>query len=155
MAHQRTEIRAKIADVLSKRVRFTDKVFPNRKTDLFPEELPLVVVHTPDEDVEVFAAAPRILLRRLTVVVEAAARGDELDDRLDAHAAEIERALAPEERLGGLTRDLVLVKAETEIDPGGDMLMGSVRLTYQAIYLTDETVPQVMEAFKEAHVHIV
>ena len=155
MSHKRPEIRAYIADILKKRIQFSNTVFTNRKTNLFPEELPAVFLHTPSEDVEVFAAAPRILLRHLTVVVEVAARGDDLDDRLDAHASAIEKALAPEERLGGLTRDLVLTKTETDLDVSGDALLGSVRLTYVATYLTDEMFAAPLEAFKHAFVRLV
>ena len=155
MSHKRIEIRAVIADVLRRKLSFTTKVHSNRVTNIATDELPAVVVSTPEEEVHVFSAAPRLYLRKLTVVVEAAASGESLDNHLDAHAVEIEEALAAEERLGGLTRELILVKSETVLDQSSDRPLGSVRLTYLATYITDETFPQPMEAFRVAHVRLV
>lgn len=78
------------------------------------------------------------LQRKLMVSVEGmAGGGDDLDDRLDDFAAQVEAQIDADPALRGLLQEpLVLASTTSEITARGHQQMGAFRLDYECAYLT-------------------
>ncbi|GAB5376476.1 MAG: hypothetical protein AcusKO_29380 [Acuticoccus sp.] len=71
------------------------------------------------------------LIRTIELLIEAwAAGGDELEDVLDAIAAEVEVAIDQDDTLGALATDTVLQSTEKAVDVSGDRRVGRLVMTF-------------------------
>lgn len=83
-----------------------------------------------------------LLSRTLVVSIEGAAGGgDDLDDHLDAMAAQIEAAIDADPTLGSLLHDeMVLTATASEISARGNQQVGAFRMDYECVYLSERGV---------------
>lgn len=86
----------------------------------------------------------RTLQRELTLAVEgvtAEAGADAGDALLNRIALEVEQALAGEPTLGGLAKDLYLVRSDPNARAEGEHRTGRIRLEFIVVYLTAADAP--------------
>lgn len=132
MTHRRTRIRHAVAALLAPAAPVT----VNRDDPLQAGELPCITLFAADESVQEITNARR-QLRSLDLTVDGYVRaGAELDDRLDALAADIEARIAAGQKLGGLADKAVLVRTVTDKLASGEIRAGVVRLTFALTYQT-------------------
>lgn len=99
--------------------------------------LPCLLVSTGDERVEAIGiSGPALLDRQLDVEVKGyAIAADNLDDTLDAIAAEVEAVLG-NTQLGGLVKSITLSGIDTDFDESLQQPAGVIALRFSANYLT-------------------
>ena len=150
-ALRRKAIRKAIAAILKNKTDAKEKVFSNQTTPSWVEDLPVILVYTRSEDVEVFNEAPREWKRVTNFVVEVIAVGPEepnqedvssgnckfLSDILDDIAHQVECELSRDDTLGGNADDINLSSTEFAFEGEGSQPLGSVRLIYAVTYYTD------------------
>jgi len=147
MPHQREVIRKKIRDLIVAGATVAgSRVYPSRVLPLRGLELPAIAVYTLDETVagESLATAPRELTRDLSVVIEAWVKAgavtdpkvEQVDDRMDALAEQIENIMHGDPYLGGEAGESILTGTETEIVEEGDRTLGLLLLSYRVTYRT-------------------
>jgi hypothetical protein len=118
------------------------RVYANRVRPVFQTELPLILVQTKTESVELFAeSGPREYKRVLQVDVVILAEADEsCDDVLDLLGAQVEAALNERHTLDAdgedLCEDVILRGADMGIEKEGNNLLGALRLNYEVPYYT-------------------
>ena len=143
MAHQRKLIRDAIVARLVGNTDAGDRVYSNRATAL--RVLPAILVYTQDESSRVFDEGPRTLERTARISIEIAVQftdEEQLDDRLDAIADQIETLMHADEQLRDgegvpLCSDAVLTGTEMQVVDDGRQPIGAARLTYEVRYYTD------------------
>lgn len=142
MPHVRQQIREAAIAILTGLTITGANVFASRKRPLGDSKLPCLLVFTDDESVSVTSIhAPSVLDRRLQLRVVGLARDTtDLDDTLDAIAAEVEIALGNTD-LGGLVQSLVLSSINTDFDDSMDKPAGQIVLTFEANYFTAANAP--------------
>lgn len=133
---KRTDIRNAIAAAL--KAGNTDagqNVLTSRYTAMFSETFPLILVYTPDEDVELLIPSPAQYDRKLTVNVTGIIQADaSIDDSLDTIADQIETVMKKDAIFGGLAMGLVLHKTSSEVETIGETQMGAIHLAYELSY---------------------
>lgn len=112
------------------------RVFSNRSRPLQKADLPALVVYTRNEaSPDVIVEAPRVLRRRLELVVEVyAAVEDDTDEVLDTIAERCEVIVHRDETQGGLCDRTLLARTESELSKDGDTTMGCLRLVFDCTY---------------------
>lgn len=134
----RADVRRKIVERLKDRTEAAERVFSNRARQLWPEELPAIMVYTRSETSKDFGSAPRSLERELRMAVEIVAKADEnLDDELDTIAQQVEDRILGDDTLGGICSDIILTDTEMAVSGEGDTLFGSAVLTFRVVYHTE------------------
>lgn len=134
----RSNIRKSVVEMLRDRTDCADRVFSNRARQLWPEELPAIMVYTRTENVSEFGSAPRTLRRNLRLAVEVVAKADDdLDDELDRIADQVESLIQSDDTLGGIVSDIVIQDSEMSLAGQGETLFGSVVMTFQVVYFTE------------------
>ncbi|WP_027367406.1 hypothetical protein [Desulfocurvibacter africanus] len=136
-----------------------NKVFRSRVSPLPPGRLPCVLIYTDDEPASHKETAPRRYTRELALRVECLARLDEdLDDALDALAAQVEDCLLREELLDAegvsdLMHDIELTNTELGFSDAGEQLCGSARLSWTITYETElpEPYPSELSDLRTVH----
>ena len=144
MAHVRKQLRDNVAAAVTGLATTGARVYRSRAYPLDSANLPGLLVYAAGETSEIDSlASPRGLARVCEVVVEGVAQATaNLDNTLDAIAAEVETALAADTTRGGLAKDTFLAATEIQISDEGDKPVGAVRLTYRVQYRTRETAPE-------------
>jgi hypothetical protein len=142
--HIRQAIREAIATAITGLAATGSRVFQSRAYAVAASELPCLLVYTLAEDVTkpVFCH-PGEVNRLIQVSIDGIKTATEdLDDDLDNIAAQVEQALALDFTLGGLAKDLQLVRTELQIQ-GGDSPkpMGIIRMTWAIRVATLEGIP--------------
>lgn len=113
------------------------RVFSNRINQIFPQELPCVLVYARDESATVFDQSPLLYQRKLRIGIEiAAAAVTALDDFLDEQAELVEQAMIKDHKLGGLVEDILLTETDLTFSNEGEKPIGVCRLTYEVTYYT-------------------
>jgi hypothetical protein len=137
MIHPRTDIRNKVAEHL--RTQFAN-VFTSRAKPLFDQDLPAVLVYAGSEQIKTErwdTDGHGALFRELELFVEAVDTGkDDLDDKLDAHAAAIEDALDGWEVPDRKSAVLRFKGTDTDISIDGNKTYGAIRLAFSLTYQT-------------------
>jgi hypothetical protein len=140
MAHQRQLIREAVKTLLvAAATAAGSRVYESRTVALKQTELPAIAVYTLQEEVDPGSAnsAPRELKRTLELAVEGAVKGTaNVDDALDALAAQVECAMARDETFGGKAGDSFLSATEIDLADDGRQPIGLVRLVYSVTYRT-------------------
>lgn len=153
---KRSEIRAKLVELISQNTMAEDRVYGNRARSVWPEELPLIAIYTRNETCTEFEKSPRTLKREALVAIECIAKADEsLDDTLDQMAEEVEAAIGSDESLGDVCSDCILQDTETTLSADGNTMFGSAVLTYRVTYFSElvepEAVGDPLEGFDVAY----
>lgn len=139
MAHPRELIRKQAVAVLLGATNAGPSVYASRVRPLisngWQSELPAIIVYTMDEASEIFNQAPREYRRRVELVVEIHAEGnDALDDTLDTLARQVERLLLMDDTLGGTANDLQYERSRMVLLDQSEQLTGACRLIFEAEY---------------------
>lgn len=139
MAHPRELIRKQAVAVLLGATNAGVSVYASRVAPLisngWQSELPAIIVYTMDESAEIFNQAPREYRRRVELVVEIHAEGNEaLDDMLDTLARQVERLLLMDDTLGDTVNDLQYVRSRMVLLDQSEHLTGACRLIFEAEY---------------------
>lgn len=139
MAHPRQLIRKQAVAVLLGATNAGASVFASRVrpfiSNSWQSDLPAICVFTMDETSEIFNQAPREYLRRVELVVEIHADGnDALDDTLDTLARQVERVLLMDDTLGDTVNDLQYVRSRMVLLDQSEQLTGACRLIFEAEY---------------------
>lgn len=141
MPHIRTQVRSAAAQALQS-CAGVRSVLSSRVLQVQEEDLPAILVSTPAETVElVNHGSPRPRLQRRAIQINVAATvaaTDDVDDRLDDMAGEIERVLLSDTTLGGLLVDLQLNSTSGLVAQDGEVPVGNVLLVFTAITRTQE-----------------
>jgi hypothetical protein len=138
----RQQLRERAGTTVSGLATTGTRVYQGRVYPLAQAQLPCLLVYTNSEEVEhATLTPPRKQFRRLELVIEGKARGDNLEDTLDTIAKEVEAALYADRTLNSLARDSVLKSSDIDLSSQGDQPHGSVRLTYEVFYQTAEGTP--------------
>lgn len=136
------------------------KVFGNRAAQIFPAELPVILVYTKNEPVDVAIESPREYKRNLVVSIELVASAQKestLDDTLDAFANQVERAmLNTDETFGGLVTDTLLGDTEIEQISEGEKPVGAVKISFAMPYYQQfpEEPEETLDPFETANTEI-
>lgn len=134
----RTLVRQKIVELLTDKTEAAERVYPNRARQLWPEELPAILVYSRNETATEFGSAPRSLRRELRVAVEIVAKADDkLDDDIDSIAQQVESRLLGDDTLGGICSDITLSDTEMTINAEGETLFGTAVLTFRVTYFSE------------------
>jgi len=140
MAHPRELIRKQAVAVLLGATNAGASVYASRVAPLisngWQSELPAIIVYTMDESGEIFNQAPREYLRKVELVVEIHAEGNErLDDTLDTLARQVEGLLLKDDTLGGTANDLQYLRSRMVLLDQSEHLTGACRIIFEAEYL--------------------
>lgn len=143
MSHVRQQIREALVTALTGLTTTAARVYPFRGVPLADAKLPCLLVNTDEESVEAGGiSAPFRLERNLTVRVRGLAKQvDNLDDKLDTIAAEVETALG-NTTLGGLVKMLSLSGVNISRDDDGERPVGEVEMVFSAVYVTAANAPE-------------
>jgi hypothetical protein len=121
-----------------------DRVFANRVTPAFIDELPAIGVYTLTEQVERINASPIIYMRKPSVVIEILVESNSnIDDSLDYISAQVEQVmlsagfLKNSEGVELLDGFIELGTTEQAMADNGERQMGSSRTTYVLPYQTE------------------
>lgn len=146
-AHVRQQIREAAAALLTGLATTGAHVFQSRVYPLQDADLPALRIYATEEVSDpVGIHAPKLLERRLTLVIEACAKaGADLDDTLDTIAREVEAALGAAPTLSGTAHDAWLSGTGIEFSGEGELPMGVARLSYTVLYFTASTTPDILE----------
>lgn len=162
MSHQRTLIRRKVIELLTRQKQNGDyptiagsRVDSTRVTPYWDQELPCINVYNGIDRVTEFDAAPRRFQHSFTLVVECVAEAtDNLDDDLDAMAREVERIISINDQLEGEAADIILDNTDMAIRENGDKLIGAAKIEFRVEYYTNwpDAVDLVLDDFETTDV---
>jgi len=147
MSHLRQQIRDQAVLELSAIPEFVDSVSSTRVLNLRKEQLPYCNVFSDSEESEIRDIASqgsRILLRNLTLSVEVYDTGtaDDIDDKLDQYASDIEKVLG-NSTLNKLAYDVSLSSTDFSFDAESETPTGVITLFWSVQYQTTEGDPEV------------
>jgi len=145
MSHGRKIIRHAIRDLLIGKTAAGTRVYTNRRTALWDNALPAIVIFTSSQDDELFNVSPRDLKRSVQIGIElvTAAEGViPLDDVMDDLSEQVERILFNNPMLrrhiddadGAVAEPLLPLRTETDTNYEGIKPIGGMRLNWEAIY---------------------
>jgi len=141
MSSERKKIRHAIVDLLKrKKTSAGRKVFGNRSTNVWQEDLPAIMVYPRSEDVSERSKSPREITRSLSMAIEIVTDGkddDEAADRMDDLADQVERILGVDETLGCTTDDIILDSVEFDYEDKGERSIMSATLVYLLTYVVN------------------
>lgn len=115
-----------------------ENVFPSRVRPVWSEELPVILVYSDGDSREIDSTPRRYRVEnnlRIEVIDQGVA--ENLDDRLDDLASQVEYVMAQDFTLGDLCQNVAHLESQMTIDKEGDQLIGSTVLSYSAIYYAD------------------
>lgn len=144
--HVRRQIREAAAALLTGLATTGSHVYPSRIYPMSDAELPGLRIFATEEASEPMGiASPKLLDRRLTLVIEACAKAESgLDDTLDLMCQEVETALAASPTLSGTAHDSWLTGTEIQLSGEGEQPLGVARLSYTVLYITATTTPDLL-----------
>jgi hypothetical protein len=137
-----------------------DRIFPRRSSPQESEDLPCINVYPSSESIERHNESPKEYRRVLQLELEIESTHDTddlLSDELDALAQEVEDAMEGTDELylmkdkngnDGLINDYELLNIQYDTEGGGMSPLGSVRLTYNIEYYTNEDRPEILDDLK-------
>lgn len=139
--HARRQIREAVQAALTGLDTTADRVFTGRPWPLQEGELPGIVIVIPSESViddgSAFGdGAEAIVGRQASLIVLGYDQGEDIEDRLDQIALEVETAMAADPTFGGLVKDSELAGSSLAVDGDGRKRAGEIRLTYTVWYRT-------------------
>ena len=140
--HLRQQIRAAVVASLNAVAGFTGRVHATRLTPFDQKLLPRLCVYTTEEKSGLDTASG--LMRQVTLQIELLVAGfDQLDDVVDGHAVNIEKALGANRTLGGLAFDCELTATTLSTHMDGEKKTGRGLLTYLVTYRSSAADPEI------------
>lgn len=134
----RSEIRKKLVAILKDNTECADRVFANRARQLWPEELPAILIYTRTETSTEFESSPRSLKRDLRIAIEVVSKADEdVDDELDRISQQVENLIHADDTLQETVSDCLLSDVEMSVAGQGETVFGSAVMTFRVIYITE------------------
>lgn len=143
MAHQRKLIRDAVVAALKagNRTPAGQRVYPNRSSEIFANEIPCICVYTRQEGPpEVAIEAPRQYKRTVQLTLECIASADNpdlVDDKLDEFAESIEKLMFVDETFGGVASETYLGETEIVIPDEQKKTVGAIRMSFTLVYYQD------------------
>jgi|GEM_PF-2047152 len=141
--HARHQLREAVALALKAAgIVAADSVLPHRRRPTTRAQLPALMIYTEDETSGRLTADS--LERRSDLVIRIRAEKESEDtpqDRLDALALQVERAIAAAGSLGGILQDMVLVRTSSGTSAVSDRQLGDMDLVWRAEIHTAENDP--------------
>ena len=151
MTARRSLIRKAVQQTLLDQTEAGPRVYTNQSSEIWDDELPVIVITTRSETLELLNTAPREYKRAIDFVIEIVATGgespetkDTAEDLVDKIAEEVENKLSRDDRLGSfennfgetmaLVDELVLSNIEFEYTGEGIQPMASARMAYRGTY---------------------
>ena len=147
--HLRKQIRDAVVGLLTGLPTTGAKVYANRVWPLGNSELPGILVMADADTVNsysegsVVANVPRNVNRTAHLTVQCIAQGNAIDDQLDQVCLEVEKALAADRFLGGLSANVTLVDTRIQLKGDGERPTGEATMSYQVEYWVLDTTPDV------------
>lgn len=141
--HAREVLRDAVAALVTGLTTTGARVYQSRVYPLESTELPCLLVYLGDEAIEYLTMDnPRMQERRLDIIIEGhAVANADIDEVLDDMAEQIETAIGAAPVLYN-TAGVMLTSVTHDSNGSGNQPAGIVRLTYMALYCTDEANPQ-------------
>lgn len=138
MSHVRTQIRDRIATLVTGLPTTGSSVYKMRRYALDDSKLPALCVYTTDESSGLITVGTRTLRRVINAVVEVYAKGASatIHDTVDGICVSVEEAIAADFGLNGLAKSCVLTSTETDVNVEGENGIASARLVYSVEYVT-------------------
>lgn len=138
MSHVRTQIRDRIATLVTGLPTTGSSVYKMRRYALDDSKLPALCVYTTDESSGLVTVGTRTLRRVINAVVEVYAKGASatIHDTVDGICVSVEEAIAADFGLNGLAKSCVLTSTETDVNVEGENGIASARLVYSVEYVT-------------------
>lgn len=125
-----------------------DRVYSGRSRPKEKDAEPYLLVYCTEERSAIDAmGSDPIVERGLTLAVEGrcVAQDDEgaqdVEERLDQIALEVEPAITADASLGGLTREVTLTGTRIAVQAPGERHAGEVRMEFRVLYRTREQTP--------------
>lgn len=132
---KRKSIRTAVSAALKGKTQADQNVFTSRYSALFSDAYPLILIYTPEEELETYVNSPRQYQRTMTLIVSAIIKAnDDVDDEIDDLAEDLEAAIAVDQTFGGLAMGSVLKKIDSEVDTEGESQLAAVHLTLEVEY---------------------
>lgn len=161
-ASEKNRIKKKVIQILkSKKIGDVgDRIFPRRSSPQESEDLPVINVYPSSESIERHNESPKEYRRVLQLELEIESTHDTddlLSDELDCLAQEVEDAIEGTRDLysmkdkndnEGLINDYELLNIQYDTEGGGMSPLGSVRLTYNFEYYTNEDRTEILDDLK-------
>lgn len=141
MGHPRADIRAAVAAMLKGRTDAGQRVLNAFPPDAYQKsDLPAIYIFPmpSTESAEKFTESPRELKRTIRLGVNARTFGesDDIVDRLDRLADQIERVMEADPYLSEKAADCILSQTATDVKTDGAVLFGDIGLIYDVTYYT-------------------
>lgn len=138
MSHVRTQIRDRIATLVTGLPVTGASVYKMRKYALDDSKLPAICVYTTDESSSLITVGSRTLRRVINAVVEVFVKGSStaVSDTIDGICISVEEAIAADFALNGLAKSCILTATETDVNIEGEQGIGTARLVYAVEYVT-------------------
>lgn len=138
MSHVRTQIRDRIATLVTGLPTTGSSVYKMRRYALDDAKLPAICVYTTDESSGLVTLGNRTLRRVINVMVEILVRGasTSVSDAIDGICTSVEEAIAADFGLNGLAKSCILTATETDVNIEGEKAIGTARLVYAVEYVT-------------------
>lgn len=153
MSSRRSLIRKAIQKALLNETEAGASVYTNQSSEIWDDDLPIIVITTRSETIQLLNVAPREYKRSMDIVVEVLAKGEEspnekedggAEDIADQIADKVEEQLSVDDRFGNfenalgktvaLVDELVLSNIEFEYTGEGVQPMASARMAFRATY---------------------
>lgn len=145
VAHVRTQIRGAMVATLTGLATTGSNVFDSRPEgrDWNENDLPGLNILTPTDSIDTDRTNSRGKeARQIAAIVECRAKGANSASVADQASAEVQAALAADETLGGLAKDLFLSEAATSLSGEIDRPVAVVRLEVSVGYRIVPTDPE-------------
>jgi hypothetical protein len=143
--HVKTQLRAAVVTLLTGLSLTGLRVFKGRVYPVEDEELPCLLIATPNEENEYLTMGyPRRVRNRITLSINALAKmNDDLDDLLDSIVKEVRIAIANDPTIGGLAKDAIIVGTDTGIHGDGERPRGMAAMLFSVDIHTKEDAPDI------------
>tara|TARA_Y100000310_G_scaffold243676_1_gene248269 strand:- start:36012 stop:36572 length:561 start_codon:yes stop_codon:yes gene_type:complete len=159
---EKNRIKKRVIEILkNKSIGDVDnRIFPRRSSPQESEDLPCINIYPSSESIERHNESPKEYRRvlQMEIEIESTHNTDELlSDELDALAQEVEDAIEGTRDLygmkdkngnDGLINDYELLNIQYDTEGGGMSPLGSVRLTYNFEYYTNEDRTEILNDLK-------
>lgn len=143
MSHVRQQIREAIAVKVTGLALIGGNVFQNRTQMVTDANLPCLIIASDNEESQSMSLSyPRLTARSVNFSVRVLAKAStDLDDVLDGICLNVEKALAADIALGGLTKDLQLTNTSILFNSDNETNYGEATMAWLATYYIQETAP--------------
>lgn len=142
--HVRRQIRDRVAELLGNLPTTGANVFIGRTRALAKDHPPTLLIYARHEQSgRDTMERPAKMMRPLVLVVHGkVSLSEPPDDTLDQIAVEVERVMAADRKMGGLSIDCVLESTEIVAEAVGNSHIGEIAMGYAIRYRTTETDPE-------------